>query len=247
MADVRIFSDRAEMAAAAAEHFTEVIAKALAENGEASVAAAGGSTPKVLYELLAGEEYRERINWRKMLVAIGDERDVPPDDERSNFRMVNRSLLLPLDVSDDNIVKWETADGKPEQIAERFEHSLKTAFGLGSGKVPRFDLIMLGIGADGHTASLFPDTKALSESERIAAANYVPQLGERRFTITFPVINNAKNVMFLVAGADKAEAIKRIIEDTGNDDPLPASLVRPTDGTVTWFLDRDAARLLKRV
>ncbi len=247
MTDVRIFSAKTEMAVAAAVHFTDVIAKVLTENGDASVAAAGGSTPKALYELLAGDEYRGRINWQKILVVISDERDVPPDDERSNFRMVHRSLLLPLDVPDENIVRWKTTGGEPEQIAERFENSLKTAFDLKPGEFPRFDLVMLGIGADGHTASLFPGTDALFENERLAVANIVPQLGESRYTITFPVINNARNIMFLVTGADKAEAVKRIIEDTGNAGPLPAGLVRPTDGTVTWFLDKDAARLLMRV
>ncbi|MBX3244826.1 MAG: 6-phosphogluconolactonase [Acidobacteria bacterium] len=247
MTDIRIFPDRKAMTAAAAEYFIQIAAKAIEESGRSSVALAGGSTPKALYEMLAGDEYRERIDWQKMLFVIGDERNVPPDDERSNYGMAERSLLRPLSISDKNIVKWKTANGEPEQIAERFENEIKDAFSLKHGELPRFDIAMLGMGADGHTASLFPGTKALTESERIAVENDVPQLGEVRFTLTFPVINNARNVMFLVAGADKAEAVKSVIEDTENGVDLPAGSVRPSNGTVTWFLDEAAARLLMHV
>ena len=247
MTDIRIFPDRKAMTAAAAEYFIQIAARAIEETGRSSAALAGGSTPKALYDLLAGDEFRERIDWQKMLFVIGDERNVPPKDERSNYGMAEQSLLRPLSISDKNIVTWETTDSDPDQIAERFENEIKNAFPLRPGQFPRFDIVLLGMGADGHTASLFPGTKALTESERIAVANDVPQLGEVRFTLTFPVINHARNVMFLIAGADKAEAVKGVIEDTENGNHLPAGAVRPAKGTVTWFLDEAATRLLMHV
>ena len=213
MQKILTFPSKKELTTAAADLFVEMFSDAAEQRGKFSVALSGGSTPKALYELLASDRYRKRLDASKMIVAIGDERNVPFADERSNHRMAAKAFLSPLDIPDKNVVFWDTSLARAEDVVKAFEASLKAAFEIDDGEIPRFDLILLGLGTDGHTASLFPHTKALAD-RGLASANVVPQLGETRFTITFPVINNAKDIVFLVAGSDKADAVRYALQVT---------------------------------
>jgi len=165
---------------------------------------------------------------------FGDERNVGPDEDASNFKAANMSLFRPLRIREDNIFRWRTELETPADVAEDYEQTLQKL----SPDVPRFDLILLGIGTDGHTASLFPDTEALSETARTATANWVPQLGTWRFTLSYPVINNARNVLFLVAGEGKAAIVSEVLEGEAD---LPARSVHPVSGKLMWLLDQASA------
>lgn len=225
---------RDELAAKVAADFASLAREAIRERGSFIVALSGGSTPLLLYRHLRGTS----IDWERVFFYFGDERNVPPDEDASNFKGANKELFRPLRIREDNIFRWRTELGTPVEVAEDYERTLRNL----SADLPRFDLILLGMGTDGHTASLFPGTDALSETKRLAVANWVPQLGSWRFTLTYPVINNARNVMFLVAGEDKAERLKEVLE---GDTDLPAKIVKPTDGNLTWYLDHSSARDLK--
>lgn len=231
---VVVAKDRDELASRAAAEFTRLANEAIRERGAFTVALSGGSTPLLLYRNLRDAS----ITWDRVFFYFGDERNVPPNEDASNFKGANKELFRPLRIREDNIFQWRTELGTPLEVADDYQQTLEKRF----TNPPSFDLILLGMGADGHTASLFPRTDALSETDRFAAANWVPQLGSWRFTLTFPVINNARNVMFLVVGADKAETVKNVVE---NDAGLPAGLVLPHDGKLTWYLDRASARDLK--
>lgn len=229
-----VSKDRDELAVKAAADFASLAREAIRERGSFIVALSGGSTPLLLYRHLTGTS----IDWERVFFYFGDERNVPPDEDASNFKGANKELFRPLRIREDNIFRWRTELGTPVEVAEDYERTLRNL----SEDLPRFDLILLGMGTDGHTASLFPGTDALSETKRLAVANWVPQLGSWRFTLTYPVINNARNVMFLVAGEDKAERLKEVLE---GDTDLPAKIVKPTDGNLTWYLDQSSARDLK--
>ena len=244
MPELRIYKDRKKLSEAAATLFVELAAQ---QSDRFGVSLAGGSTPKQLYNLLASEEYRSRVEWGKVLFLIGDERDVTADSPDSNFRMASEALFGPLQIPDSRIIRWRTELDDPEMRAEAFEMSLRNAFPDvgGNGEVPRIDLVLLGLGSDAHTASLFPYTNALNETERLAVPNQVEKLDTWRYTITFPVINNAGNVVFLVSGKDKAEAVRRVMEGERNPDEFPAQSVRPRNGRLIWLLDEDASALLQ--
>ncbi len=233
--NVRVFENPQDLAEAAAEAFAEEAAKSIREKGRFAVALAGGSTPKALYELLAGR-YRDALDWSKVHAFFGDERTVPPDHEDSNYRMAYKALLSRVPVGSVRRMRGEL---DPPEAAALYEEELAAFFG---GR-PRFDLVLLGIGEDGHTASLFPRTPALDVRDRWAVENPVEKLGTTRITLTLPSINAAGRVIFLVAGEGKAEALKEILE--GDADPLecPAKLVRPASGPA-WIVDRAAAGLL---
>ena len=248
---IKVFPDKEELSRFAAERFVEITHE---KPSGTSVALAGGSTPKSLYNLLASAAFREKIDWNKVFFFFGDERNVTPDDPESNFRMAEENLFQVLDMPDDrgfawqdtNVYRWQTEAKDPEKIAENYRRLMKTAFSLDEEeKFPRFDLILLGMGADGHTASLFPNTKALHETERTAVANYVEKLNDWRFTLTFPVINNARNVIFLATGEEKAETLKEILEGEFQPKKFPAQSVKPHKGNLMWLVDEQAARLLK--
>jgi 6-phosphogluconolactonase len=244
MSNIRIYEDREQLSRAAAELFVELAGRG---RDRFAFALAGGSTPKGLYSLLASEQYSGRIEWENLLFLVGDERDVPADSPESNFRMASETLFRPLNVPDSHITRWRTELDNPEMTAEAFEMSLRNAFpsAAETGAIPRIDLVLLGLGNDAHTASLFPYTDALSETERLAVENRVETLDAWRFTITFPLINNAKNVVFLAAGRDKAEAVRQVIEGGRNPEKYPAQGVRPRSGRLIWLLDADAAALLQ--
>ena len=225
----------------AAEKFVALWKKAVEERGRFTVALAGGSTPEPFYRLLAGEKFRNRVDWETVFFFFGDERNVAPDSDESNFRMASETLFAPLKIDQDNIYRWETESETAAETADKYGESVRSFF----GDFPKFDLILLGMGADGHTASLFPFTDALKEADAIAVSNFVEKFDAARLTFTFPVINNARNVIFLVKGADKAETLKTILEGDFQPEKYPAQSVKPADGELFWLIDREAAALLQ--
>jgi 6-phosphogluconolactonase len=233
--NTHVFENPRELARAAAQMFAEESAKNIREKGSFAVALAGGSTPKALYELLA-TEYRDALEWEKVHAFFGDERTVPPDHEDSNYRMAYEVLLSRVPVGS---VHRMCGELDPRDAATLYEQELRTFF----NGTPRFDLVLLGIGEDGHTASLFPRTPALDVTDRFVVENPVEKLVTVRLTLTVPVLNATRKVAFLVAGEGKAEALREILEGDADPHDCPAKLVHPADG-LDWFVDRGAARLL---
>lgn len=249
-----------ELSANAVAEFVRIANDAIEQRGFLLVALSGGSTPKALFQKLISAD----INWSQTFFFFGDERNVPADDEQSNFRMADENLFRPLNIRLDRIFRWKTELDDPDEVAKDFCEQIVFGFAKahsdaesnevtgGFGGITfgiydgRFDLVLLGMGADGHTASLFPRTTALNETEKLAVANWVPQLDSWRYTLTFPVINNARNVMFLVAGADKSETLKDVLEGERQPHELPSQSVQPTDGELFWFVDEAAASLLDK-
>jgi len=241
---VKIFPNFEELNFFAAEKFVEIANKAIEKNGRFTVALAGGSTPKSLYQLLSSDNFKNQIVWKRVFFFFGDERNVLPDSEESNFRMANENLFAPLQISDEKIFRWQTESKDAEKTAKKYEVSLTVFFALSEDEVPKFDLILLGMGADGHTASLFPFTEALKESKKNVAVNWVEKLNTNRLTFTYPTINNARNVIFLISGESKAEALKEILEGEYQPEKYPAQSVKPRGGDLFWLVERRAARLL---
>ena len=242
---IKIFINNRELDFFAAEKFIAVGQTAIEQNGKFTVALAGGSTPKSLYRLLTNDEFRDRIDWQKVFFFFGDERNVSPDSEESNFRTANENLLKPLQIQAENIFRWQTELGSAEKIAENYEQTIQKFFTLSENESPRFDLILLGMGDDGHTASLFPKTDALNETEKIAVSNHVEKLKTNRLTFTFPTINNASNIIFLISGAAKANALKEVLEGEFQPEQFPSQFVNPQNGNLFWLVDASAAQFLK--
>jgi 6-phosphogluconolactonase len=234
---VRLHETPEGLAEAAARAFVEGAAEAIAERGRFAVALAGGSTPKATYEVLA-RDHSEDVDWPNVHAFFGDERTVPPDHEDSNYRMAREALLDHVPVGSVHRVRGELP---PDEAAASYERDLGQFFG---GEFPVLDLVMLGIGEDGHTASLFPETAALEVTDRLAAANPVPKLDTTRLTLTVPVLNAAREVCFLVSGAGKAGSLAEILEGDAAPRQYPAKLVRPPGGP-TWMVDRAAASALR--
>ncbi len=208
------------------------------------VALSGGSTPKKLYSKLAQEvKYRDAIPWNLIHFFWGDERTVSPDHEDSNFHMAREAMLRHIDVDESQIHRIPAEDPDVDMAASKYELEIRNHFNIPSPEVPKFDLIFLGLGTDGHTASLFPGTEALRETNRLVVANYVEKLKTHRISITFPIINQAKCVIFLVCGDDKAIALKAVLEGPQNPELYPAQLVRP-EGRLVWLIDQPARSLL---
>jgi len=243
--DVRIFPDLPALSRAAAEEFVARAGEAIRSRGIFTVVLSGGSTPKTLYALLGGDpQHREKVAWDKVHFFFSDERHVPPDHPDNNYRMAYRTLLskIPAPPWYAHRMATELPDGNP--VAEYCEEILRQFFRLGPGELPRFDLVLLGLGADGHTASLFPGCDALKETKRLAVATWVKVLEARRITLTLPVFNQAAEVMFLVSGAEKAEALRDVLEGPEDPDRHPAQAVKPARGRRLFFVDKDAAKLL---
>lgn len=246
---VRVLPDAPAVQRAAAEEVTARIAAAVAARGAAFVALAGGSTPRGLYALLAdpGEPYRARVPWAALHVFWGDERHVPPDEAESNYRMAREALLAHVPVPPAHVHRIPAEEADAERAAARYAATLREVFGAHGrlqGDWPRFDLVLLGMGADGHTASLFPGTDAVHETARPVAAPWVPALGRHRITLTPPVLNRAAAVVFLVTGAEKAEALAAVLEGPRRPDVYPSQVVRPEAGALLWLVDRAAAARL---
>jgi 6-phosphogluconolactonase len=237
-----VLPDAAAVARAAAEQIASRSRRAISSSGRFCIALSGGSTPKRLYALLAspGAPYRASIAWDRMHVFFGDERHVPPDDAQSNFRMAREALLEHVPIPSANVHRV-LAERPAEEAADLYQAELRRAFSLGAGGVPRFDVILLGMGEDGHTASLFPGTAALSERRRLVAANWVPKFSAWRITMTLPVLNAAAAVLFLVSGPDKAGPLASVFDASSPPDAYPCQLVRPESGELLWLSDRAAA------
>jgi 6-phosphogluconolactonase len=235
---VLIFDDAEAVARAAAARIAEIAVESVEARGRFSVALSGGTTPRRIYELLAGEAFRTRIDWSKAHVFFGDERCVPPDDEESNYRMANETLLSLVNVAREHVHRM-IGEGDAVANARLYEDELRAYFG--DTAAPAYDLITLGMGDDGHTASLFPHSPALDARGAWVVANRVEKLGAYRLTLTANVINHAAHVMFVVTGAGKAERLREVIEGERDPHRLPAQLINPSDGSLEWFIDRAAA------
>ncbi|MFY9743288.1 MAG: 6-phosphogluconolactonase [Candidatus Sulfotelmatobacter sp.] len=225
---------------AAADEVIHAAEGSVSERNRFIIALSGGSTPKNLYNLIAANA-SSTLPWERMFFFFGDERHVPPDDLESNFRMANESLLSKVPIPAGNIFRVPSENPDASAAAEAYEKSLRSFFGLQPGEFPRFDLILLGMGPDGHTASLFPETAALQEKSRLVVANWVEKLKTHRITVTLPVINAARRVLFLVSGTDKAAALHEVLEGKQPAEKYPSKLVRPTNGKLIWLVDRAAA------
>lgn len=239
--ELRIWESGEELAREAADFVVWTGEQAVKGGGTFRLALAGGTTPKAMYALLAGSPLAKRLDWRRTAVFFGDERCVPPEHADSNFRMASETLLTPLNVSQDRVFRMRGED-EPEQAARQYEERIRKEFGGSAGAWPRFDLILLGLGEDGHTASLFPGTAALNERQRLVVPNQAPQGTRQRLTFTLPLINQARTVLFLVSGKGKAPVLRSVLEDPAADPrTYPAKLVSPEEGRLIWFLDRAAA------
>jgi 6-phosphogluconolactonase len=234
-----VYETPEELAEAAARDFAARAEEAIDALGRFAVVLAGGSTPKATHEALA-RDYSGRLDWGRVHVFFGDERTVPPDHEDSNYRMAHEALLSRVPVGSVHRMRGELP---PAEAAAAYEEELREFFGPDG--VPAFDLILLGLGEDGHTASLFPETSALDVTDRWVVANPVLKLEATRLTLTIPVINAARAVAFLVAGEGKAKALKEILEGDADPREYPAKFIRPEGGDLTWMVDRAAAGSLE--
>jgi len=238
--EVKISPDNATLARVAAQEFHRLAEAGIQERGRFSVALSGGNTPRTVYSLLA-EEHKE-LPWDRIHVFFGDERCVPPDHPDSNFRMASESLLSKVPIPRENVHRIR-AELEPEGAAKDYDNQLAEFFHLNDHDWPRFDLIFLGLGDDGHTASLFPGSSALSDVSSRVAANWVERMKTYRITLTYPVLNHAAEVEFLVSGSGKAQILKQVLGPPASL-PFPAQQVRPENGRLLWLLDHDAAALL---
>jgi len=239
-AEVVTLSSREAVTAATADALVDAAATAIAARGRFLLVLSGGSTPKALYELLATPAYAARIDWTRVHVFWGDERCVPPDDRSSNYRMAREALLDRVPISPQAIHRMRGED-PPEQAAAAYEADLRQVFGAGAS---RFDLVLLGMGDNGHTASLFPGLTAVRARARWVVAEYVGEVDMWRLTMTPPALNAAVRVLFVVVGADKAPMLSRVLEGPRDVELLPAQAIVPTDGVLTWMVDAAAAAKL---
>lgn len=242
--EVVICRDLNEVSLRAAELFVQLADTAASSAGRFTVALSGGSTPRALYTLLASDRFRSRVPWSNVHLFWGDERCVPPDHSESNYRMAREALLDRSPIPPENIHRMPTEFEDPGDAAAEYERTLKAFFRVPVGELPRFDLILLGMGDDGHTASLFPGTAALAEQERWVTANYVEKLATHRLTLTVPVINHAANVVFLISGEAKASVLREVLEGGYQPERFPSQFIRPEGDKLLFILDRAAAKEL---
>lgn len=244
---IHVSPDPAALAEEAARRFVASARAAQTARGRFLVALSGGSTPKALFRLLARPPYREQVDWLGVHVAWGDERCVPPDDEQSNYRMAREALLDHVSIPPAHVHRMPAEWPDHEAAARAYATTLREMCGLGatSAMLPRFDLLYLGLGPEGHTASLFPGSPALHETERLVAAPYVEKLSAYRLTLTPPTLNNAREVVFLVAGAEKAAIVAEVLRGPRDVDRLPAQVIQPVDGQLVWLLDAASAAQLQ--
>ncbi|MEJ2699963.1 MAG: 6-phosphogluconolactonase [Desulfuromonadales bacterium] len=236
---IRVFSDHEALSRAAADLFNQRAQAAVRDRGCFCVALAGGTTPRRTYELLALPPFHEEVPWPEVHVFWGDERCVPPQDPQSNERMARKALLDRVPLLEEQIHPIRCA-GEPAGVARNYEKLLREYFGE---KGPSFDLVFLGLGENGHTASLFPGEPVLREKERWAAEVFPGAEGLRRVTLTAPLLNRAREVAFLVSGKEKAQVLLEVLEGPEDPERLPAQLIRPEPGRLHWFVDREANRL----
>ncbi len=239
-ARIQVFPTTAALSYAAAEKIVTTLSAAHVQGGVVSLVLSGGSTPHGVYELLASESYKKRIDWSRLHIFWGDERCVPPESAESNYRMAHQALLrnVPLPAHHIHRIRGELPAA---EAARAYEFELRNAFGIAETEIPRFSLVLLGLGEDGHTASLFPGTTALSENVRLVTEVYVERLSMWRVTMTYPLFARAGAVLFLVSGPAKATIVRSVVRENAE---LPAAQVAHNAGNVQWYLDRDAASLI---
>ena len=243
--EIRILPDGAAIARRAAQEFVQAAAAAVRAKGSFDVSLAGGSTPKALYSLLVNDPtLRSQVPWDKLHLFFGDERHVPPDHPDSNFRMATEAMISksPLKPAQVTRIKAEYPDA--ERAALEYEKALREYFKLKDAEYPRFDLLLVGMGNEGHTLSLFPGTKALHPDGRIVVSNWIGKLYTERITLTAPAANNAAEIIFMVTGADKACALKAVLEGPFEPEQLPAQLLQPKNGKLLWLVDAAAGSML---
>lgn len=244
---VQLFNHCSEIASFAAKEVARIAAEAVSARGVFTIALAGGSTPKMLYALMAEHPaLRNSLPWDKMNVFFGDERHVGPGHADSNYQMASDSMLskVPLREGQIHRVKGEYPDAA--KAAAEYEDVLRQQFALKSGQFPRFDVLLLGMGNEGHTLSLFPGTRALHESQRIVVSNWVGKLYTDRITLTAPAANNAANIFFMVTGSDKAPALKAVLEGPHEPEQLPSQMIQPVNGKLYWLIDAAAGSMLSK-
>ena len=239
---IKVLNSPEELARAAAEHFVARSREAVAERELFTVALSGGSTPKRLFELLADptEPFRDQISWSRIHFFWSDERHVPPDHPESNYRMANDALLSRVPISQSNVHRVPSENPDAADAAAEYERIVVETTGQ---SLPQLDLILLGLGSDGHTASIFPGSDVLNETERLVAAPWVEKLQTYRITMTLPLLNNGASVVFLVSGSEKAKIVKEIFE---GPEQYPAQAIKPANGELLWMLDEDAAGAVTR-
>jgi len=235
-----------ELSREAAARFQRLAGESVRAAGRFSVALSGGSTPRALYRLLAEPPFRDAIDWPRVHLFWGDERFVPADHPDSNYRLAREALITRVPIPAENVHPIPTEAADPETAASQYEETLRRCFATPEGVAPRFDLILLGLGADGHTASLFPESPALDEKQRLVAATFVPKLGAWRLTLTPPILRAARHIIFLISGRDKASPLRDVRQGPYDPHRLPAQLARPQEGDLTWLADEAAASLLRR-
>jgi 6-phosphogluconolactonase len=249
MSKITVYPDKDSLIRGAADLIMESAVQAIAERGRFTLALCGGNTPKPVYARLATSDYRDRIDWSKVFVFFGDERSVPPDDPQSNYLMARNELLDHAPIPSGNIYRMR-GEEEPAKAAAEYSDILMRTFGVdtSAGRRPRegFDLILLGMGDNGHTASIFPGLAAVTETEKWVMALYVEVAGMWRITMTPVIINAARQVAFLVSGAGKAEMTKRVLEGVYQPVVLPSQIVKPASGGLRWLLDQPAAAELER-
>lgn len=244
---IQVLSDLEEISHKAAELFTAISRSCIEARGRFVAAISGGSTPVRLYALLGSDQYRNRVDWSRIHFFWVDERCVPAYDQDSNFRMAYENLLSTVPVSPEHIHRIKGEEG-PEKGARAYEEEIRNFFGITGNEIaPVFDLIILGIGNDGHTASLFPGSKALDERKDMAVPVVMKGPKKDRVTLSFPVLNNAQNIIFLVSGNSKAGIVQTVLEDKDKRCLYPAGIINPVHGNITWLIDKAAAHLLKTI
>jgi 6-phosphogluconolactonase len=243
VSDIRIVEHDEKLASEVADFFIRSAGEA--KNRPFRVALSGGSTPSKLYRLLGGADRANRVKWPHVQFYFGDERCVPPDHAESNFKLANDALFQPLGIDAAQIFRIEGEAGQPDLAARRYEETIRQQFGTSSPAWPQFDVIFLGLGDDGHTASLFPGSPALDEKVRAVVVSESPRGVTHRITFTVPLINHARSIVFMVTGLQKAPAVRAVLEDdTVNATHYPAKLIQPIEGHLIWYLDRAAASAL---
>ena len=244
---VRVLADPETVARAAAGEFVRLARKPHAKGQAFRVALSGGSTPRRTYEILAEAPFRDMVDWKRVHFFWGDERCVPPDHPDSNYRMALEALLSRVPAAPARIHRIEAERTDADAAAREYQHEVTRIFGsTENAPTPVFDLILLGLGPDGHTASLFPRTAALREVERWVVANFVPELGARRMTFTYPLLNRAAHLLFVSTGVEKSAILAEVLEGPEDPERLPAQGVKPSSGTLTWIVDGGAASGLRR-
>jgi 6-phosphogluconolactonase len=245
LATYYVFDSPEEMALHMAEHVADGLASAAKARGVARIALSGGNTPRRTLQLLACDHhpFRSTVPWDKLEVYFVDERTVPPTDKDSNYRMVREALLDHVPLAPERVFRME-GELPPEEAAARYESAMRNQMRLEGAELPSFDILTLGMGDDGHTASLFPHTEGLSAWMGLCVANHVPQKDTWRITLTAPVLNHARDVVFLIAGADKAAPLREVLLGEFNPEEYPSQLVRPASGALTLLLERAAAAQL---